>query len=83
MGFEDFWATYPRKVGKLAALKVWQKLNPSPELVTQMLESIEQHRRCRQWREDNGKYIPHPRTFLSQGRWMDELGEHDFYRARL
>jgi len=26
--FQGFWATYPRKVGKVAALKAWRSLNP-------------------------------------------------------
>ena len=26
-----------------------------------------------QWQRDNGQYIPHPATWLNQGRWDDEL----------
>ncbi len=78
--FEDFWAHYPRKIGKLAALKVWQKLKPDETLVQQMIQSIEEHKRCKVWRDG---YICHPVTFLRQGRWMDELGPQDFYQARL
>lgn len=79
--FEAFWARYPRKVGKLAALKAWDKLKPDTELAAQIIDSIEAHRGCRAWRDG---YIPHPRTYLTQGRWMDELDPNvDFYRARL
>lgn len=67
-GFEDFWQAYPRRVGKLAALREWNKLNPSPEVQRQMAAALEWQRE--QW--DDPQFIPHPRTWLHQGRWMDE-----------
>jgi hypothetical protein len=79
-GFEQFWERYPRRIGKLAALKAWCKLNPDEALVAQILDSIDEHRRCRNWRDG---YIPNPATFINQGRYLDELGPDDFYRARL
>src|SRR5687767_431959 len=68
-GFDQFWACFPRKVGKLAAQKIWNRLKPDDELVGQMLTAIGWQRATRQWREG---YVPHPKTWLSQGRWMDE-----------
>lgn len=79
-GFDRFWACYPRRIGKLAALKVWTKLNPDEALVETILESIDEHRRCKAWRDG---FIPHPTTFLNQGRYLDELGPDDFYHAKL
>lgn len=67
-GFEDFWAAYPRKVGKLAALREWQRLRPDEATVKAMAAALEWQRE--QW--DDPQYIPHPRTWLHQGRWMDE-----------
>lgn len=67
-GFEDFWSAYPRKVGKLAALREWQKLNPSAETVQEIGKALAWQ--CETW--DDPQYIPHPRTWLHQGRWMDE-----------
>ncbi len=72
MGFEQFWAAYPRKVGKLAALAIWKRIKPTDELVKQMLEALAWQRLSRQWREG---YIPHPKTWLGQGRWLDEPDE--------
>jgi hypothetical protein len=79
-GFEAFWSAYPRKIGRLAALAVWKKLKPSAELQAQIIESIEEHRRCKAWRDG---FICHPVTFLRQGRYLDELGYDDFHHARL
>ena len=63
MSFEAFWKAYPRKVGKLAAMREWQKLKPDLEAVLRALE-------WQRW--DDLQYCPHPRTWLHQGRWMDE-----------
>ncbi len=78
--FTAFWDAYPRKIGKTAAWIAWQKIDPSPALGEQILESIEPHTKCKQWRDG---FVPHPRTYLAQGRYLDELGHADFYQARL
>ncbi|RHO53547.1 hypothetical protein DW094_11480 [Ruminococcaceae bacterium AM07-15] len=70
--FDRFWSAYPRKAGKGAALKAFQKLNPGEELLEQMLDTIRQQKRSIQWLADGGRFIPHPATWLNQGRWEDE-----------
>lgn len=68
-----FWPAYPRRVAKQAALKAWKKINPSTGLVDQMLAALDQQKRSADWQKDGGKFIPHPATWLNQGRWEDEL----------
>lgn len=70
--FDMFWANYPKKVGKVAAQKAFDKIRPSSELFSQMLTAIKQQRASPQWTRDNGQYIPNPATWLNQGRWDDE-----------
>ena len=70
--FDRFWSAYPRKAGKGAALKAFQKLNPGEELLEQMLETIRREKGSLQWQEEGGRFIPHPATWLNQGRWEDE-----------
>ncbi len=72
-GFDEFWAAYPRKVGKQAAWKAWSKLKPSAELTKAILEAVEYQCNCPQWQKDGGQYIPNPATWLNQGRWEDKL----------
>ena len=72
-GFDEFWAAYPRKVGKQAAWKAWSKLKPSAELTKAILAAVEYQRNCPQWQKDGGQYIPNPATWLNQGRWEDKL----------
>lgn len=73
--FEEFWKEYPNKVGKGAARKSWLKISPTPELKAKIIASIELHKKSRQWISDNGKFVPHPATFLNQERWEDEVKE--------
>lgn len=70
-GFEAFWESYPRKIGKAKALSVWLKLNPSIELLGRILAAVRQQEKCEQWQKDSGQFIPHPATWLNQGRWDD------------
>jgi hypothetical protein len=71
--FERFWSAYPRHVAKQEAMKRFEKLNPSDDLLETMLKAIEKQKGSEQWTKDNGQYIPHPSTWLNQSRWEDEL----------
>lgn len=68
--FEQFWQAYPRKTGKKAALNEWKKATDRPPLET-VLWAISQQREGADWRKEGGKFIPHPSTWLHQGRWDD------------
>ena len=72
-GFDLFWQEYPRKAAKAAALKAWQKLNPSPELVERILAHVRDHKRSPDWLKDGGQFVPHPATFLNGRRWEDDI----------
>ena len=69
MEFDTFWAQYPRKVGKQAAIKAYAK---SLKLTTpeRILEGVKLLKS-----ETAGKeidFIPHPSSWLNAGRWDDE-----------
>ena len=68
--FEAFWAAYPRKNGKLAAKRAFDRVHvPIETLVT----AIRRQECSAQWTAENGKYIPYPATWLNQGRWEDDV----------
>jgi hypothetical protein len=69
-GFEKFWAAYPKKVGKQAALSAYKKVKVP---VDTMISAVEAQKRSAQWTKENGRYIPNPATWLNQGRWEDVL----------
>ena len=70
-GFETFWRHYPRKVGKDDARKAFKKRKPDLDLLAVMLTAIERQKSESQWQKDGGQFIPHPATWLNQGRWQD------------
>ena len=71
--FKAFWKAYPRKTGKGAAEKAFQRIRVDDALLATMLKAIETHKHCDQWKRNGGQYIPHPTTWLNQRRWEDEL----------
>lgn len=72
--FERFWKAYPRKVAKGAAQAIWRRLDPSEDLTATMLRAVARQSQSDQWQ--NPKFIPHPTTWLNQGRWQDEPDNH-------
>lgn len=72
--FEELWALYPRKTGKGAAYKAWQKLKASKALNAKIATSIAAYKQTRQWLKDDGQYIPHFATFINQRRFDDDPG---------
>jgi hypothetical protein len=67
--FATFWAAYPRKQAKQAAVRAWAKLGPDKPLLDVMLAAVERQRKSRQWVEG---YVPHPASWLNGRRWEDE-----------
>jgi len=70
--FELFWEAYPRKVGKMKAFQSWVK-HVDQEVISRVMASLEVQKKSRQWNEENGRFIPHPTTWLNQHRWEDQL----------
>ncbi len=73
--FEKFWAAYPRHIDKAKALKAFTKINPSDELLEQMLNNITEAKKTTQWQTQ--QYIPYPTTWLNGSRWEDEIDPKD------
>lgn len=71
--FDTFWTSYPKKVGKGAARKAWQKIKPNAELRDKMLAALETQKKSEQWTKENGQFVPHASTWLNQERWDDEV----------
>lgn len=70
--FELFWNAYPRKVGKQKALKAFRKVKVPVEI---LLNAIAEQKQSAQWKKNDGEFIPHPTTWLNEGRWEDELAK--------
>ena len=74
IGFEEFWRSYPRKVGKQAALRAWKKINPGQATADIIIEAIRNQTAQHHFQNGKGEdFIPNPATWLNQGRWDDEI----------
>ena len=76
-GFERFWKLYPRRIGKRAAWLVWKRQTKPRTLLASMTEDLIIDALKRQIEGEHfstdAQFIPHPRTWLHQGRWDDEI----------
>lgn len=70
--FAGFWSAYPKKVGRQAALKAWERIAPDEQLGREIIAAVDAQKTSRQWLKDEGQFIPHPTTWLNQRRWEDE-----------
>lgn len=70
LDFNRFYALYPRKIGKEAARKAFEKsLKKAPS--QKIIEAADQFALACKGKEK--KFIPYPATWLNQGRWDDEI----------
>ena len=71
MTFDQFWSIYPRRVGKAAAQKVWNRyveaMKVSPEAI---IEGAKVYAAAK--RGTDMQYVAHATTWLNQQRWLDE-----------
>jgi hypothetical protein len=63
--FEQFWATYPRKTAKQAAVKAFVKLKESEQQ-----EAISNIKRL--FSNTPVEFVPHPATYINNKRWEDQ-----------
>ena len=69
--FEAWWALYPRKVGKGAARAAWAKALrlAAPE---RLIQALREQVAAGVFGQEV-QFVPHPRTWLTQERWEDEV----------
>lgn len=71
MNFPDFYATYPKKVARADAEKMWRRMSDADRQAA--IEALPKH--CTKWLHDGTEkqYIPHPASWLNGRRWEDEV----------
>lgn len=67
-GFERFWDLYPIKLGKQQAWEAWQA---DPPDMRQLETAIRGWKNSRQWRQENGRFIPRAEKFLKEKHYLD------------
>ena len=71
VSFDRFWAIYPRKVAKQAALRAWKRLKAREQATA--LDALPAHIKFWGASERSREYIPHAATWLNGCRWEDEI----------
>lgn len=71
MSFDNFWSKYPRKVAKKAAMQAFAKLPIDEQELA--VDTLDTHLEYWKLKETESEFIPHPATWLNQGRYFDEL----------
>jgi hypothetical protein len=70
--FDEFWEIYPRKVGKDAARRSWEKAIKAGADPDHVIWGAKAYVRDPIRRNADPKFTAHPSTWLNQGRWTDE-----------
>jgi hypothetical protein len=71
--FLQFYNAYPRKTAKALAWKAWKKHNGNLPPLDDLISKINEFKNTDDWKKENGKFIPHPATWINGKRWEDEL----------
>jgi len=71
--FDLFYASYPKKKSRGQAEKAFSRINPDEQLLRTILSAIERAKKSEDWTKENGRYIPHPATWLNAKGWEDEI----------
>ena len=80
--FDVFWAAYPRHVAKQAALAAWKKLKPDGGMLDRKMEGLARWKASDEWQREDGRYIPHPASWLNGRRWEDEMRQRPSVAAK-
>lgn len=67
--FAGFWTYYPRGEDKQAAIRAWDRLQPSDELIDEMAAALVRQVASESWQAGVG--IPYASTWLNNQRWTD------------
>lgn len=73
--FDEWWRLYPRKVAKQQAWRIWERIKPDDLVFAKMLATLALQVTSVDWLRDGGKFIPHPSTYLHQGRYEDDVSD--------
>lgn len=71
--FEDFYAAYPRHVGKDAARRAFEKAVKAGTAPADIIDGARRYAAATAAAGTETRYIAHPATWLNAGRWSDDM----------
>lgn len=70
--FAEFYAAYPRKAARPAALKAFTAIDPKPDTLRAMLAAIRAQGLADRCDAGEDRFVPYPATWLNGRRWEDQ-----------
>lgn len=83
--FLEFWKLYPKKVDKEGSRRAFKRIKKLKEIFPGIMRALEIQKQSEQWTKDNGQFIPYPKTYIHQERWLtvNEADEFQAYQNEL
>lgn len=72
--FAGFWDYYPNHKSKQDAIKAWDQLKPSDELIAVIGKALRRQKASEQWTKPDPR-IPYAATYLRQALWTDPIDD--------
>lgn len=70
--FNEFWSIYPKKVQRKTSEQKFKLYVKDECTFNAILLDVRMRLKSTDWTKENGRFIPHPTTYLNQQRWEDE-----------
>lgn len=71
--FLEFWKAFPKKKKKGDAYKAWVQTVAARPALEVVLKAIASQKKSAEWTKEDGKYIPHPGSWLRAWGWEDSV----------
>jgi len=65
----QFWALYPKKVGKADAWRAWKRHRPP---LGKVRAALAWQTKLPDWNKDDFQFVPYPEKYINRARWQDE-----------
>lgn len=70
--FNRFWSAYPKKKNKGQARSSFSRALKKTSVET-MISAVEKQKQSKDWKKDNGQFIPYPSTWLNAEAWENDM----------
>lgn len=79
--FAEFWALYPRKVGRAEAKRRWVR-SGCDEIADDVIAGLVRCKASKDWQDREAKFLPYPATWLNSEGWHDQPDSGNSQDAR-
>lgn len=74
--FDDFWASYPVKIGRDKAAQAWDWLKLPEQEIWELMDGLTLWKNSLRWAEKGGKFIPRAARWLAEKHYLEPPREN-------